>query len=80
MDWLTAEQRSRNMSAIRSRGNKSTEKAIRFRLVRKGLRGNLAVTWQMSIWDLRHPDTTRQSAPTETEQLGQVSFDGILEA
>ena len=31
MDWLTPEQRTRNMSAIRSRGNKSTEKAIRFR-------------------------------------------------
>lgn len=39
MDWLTPEQRSRNMSAIRSRGNKSTEKAIRFRMIRAGLSG-----------------------------------------
>jgi DNA mismatch endonuclease Vsr len=39
MDWLTPEQRSRNMAAIRSRGNKSTEKALRFRLVRAGVSG-----------------------------------------
>jgi len=39
MDWLTPEQRSRNMSAIRSRGNKSTEKAIRFRMIRAGVCG-----------------------------------------
>ena len=39
MDWLTPAQRSRNMSAIRSRGNKSTERAIRFRMVRASLRG-----------------------------------------
>jgi DNA mismatch endonuclease, patch repair protein len=39
MDWLTPEQRSRNMSAIRSRGNRTTEKAIRFRLVRAGITG-----------------------------------------
>ncbi|MBZ5602992.1 MAG: very short patch repair endonuclease [Acidobacteriia bacterium] len=39
MDWLTPEQRSRNMSAIRSRGNKSTEKAVRFRMIRAGLSG-----------------------------------------
>jgi DNA mismatch endonuclease (patch repair protein) len=39
MDWLTPEQRSRNMSAIRSRGNRSTEKALRFRLVRAGIKG-----------------------------------------
>jgi DNA mismatch endonuclease (patch repair protein) len=39
MDWLTPEQRTRNMSAIRSRGNKSTEKAVRFRMIRAGLRG-----------------------------------------
>jgi DNA mismatch endonuclease (patch repair protein) len=39
MDWLRPEQRSRNMSAIRSRGNKTTERALRFRLVRAGVRG-----------------------------------------
>ena len=39
MDWLTPEQRSRNMSAIRSRGNKSTERAIRFRMIRAGIGG-----------------------------------------
>ncbi|MCZ2155029.1 MAG: very short patch repair endonuclease [Bryobacterales bacterium] len=39
MDWLTSEQRSRNMSAIRSRGNNSTEQAIRFRMIRTGLKG-----------------------------------------
>ena len=39
MDWLTPEQRSRNMSAIRSRGNRTTEKALRYRLVRAGIRG-----------------------------------------
>ena len=39
MDWLTPAQRSRNMSAIRSRGNRTTEKALRFRLVRAGVRG-----------------------------------------
>jgi DNA mismatch endonuclease (patch repair protein) len=39
MDWLRPEQRSRNMSAIRSRGNSSTEQALRFRLVRAGVRG-----------------------------------------
>jgi len=39
MDVLTPSQRSRNMSAIRSRGNRTTEKAVRFRLVRAGIRG-----------------------------------------
>jgi len=39
MDWLTPEQRSRNMSAIRSRGNRTTERALRYRLVRAGVRG-----------------------------------------
>lgn len=39
MDVLTQEQRSRNMSAIRSRGNRTTEQALRFRLVRAGIRG-----------------------------------------
>jgi DNA mismatch endonuclease, patch repair protein len=39
MDWLTPEQRSRNMAAIRSRGNKSTERALRYRLMRAGIRG-----------------------------------------
>lgn len=39
MDWLTPEQRSRNMSAIRSSGNKSTEKAVRFRMIRAGVSG-----------------------------------------
>ena len=38
MDWLTPEQRSRNMASIRSRGNKSTEKAIRFRMIQAGVR------------------------------------------
>jgi DNA mismatch endonuclease (patch repair protein) len=47
MDWLTPEQRSRNMSSIRSRGNKSTEKAIRFRMIRSGLRG-----WKLCAGDL----------------------------
>jgi DNA mismatch endonuclease (patch repair protein) len=47
MDWLTPEQRSRNMAAIRSRGNKSTEKAIRYRMIRAGLRG-----WRLSPGDL----------------------------
>lgn len=39
MDWMTKEQRTRNMSAIRSKGNRSTEVALRFRLVRSGIRG-----------------------------------------
>ena len=39
MDVLTRQQRSRNMSAIRSRGNRTTEKAVRFCLVRAGIRG-----------------------------------------
>jgi len=39
MDWLTQEQRARNMSAIRSRGNKSTENAVRYRMIQAGLRG-----------------------------------------
>lgn len=39
MDWLTPEQRSRNMSAIRSKGNRTTEQALRYRLVRAGIRG-----------------------------------------
>ncbi|MGH9584586.1 MAG: very short patch repair endonuclease [Bryobacteraceae bacterium] len=47
MDSLTREQRSRNMAAIRSRGNKSTEKALRFRLVRLGIRG-----WRICTRDL----------------------------
>lgn len=47
MDWLTPEQRSRNMSAIRSRGNKSTEKAIRFRMIRAGVCG-----WKLCTGDL----------------------------
>jgi len=47
MDWLTPEQRSCNMSAIRSRGNKSTEKAIRFRMIRAGVCG-----WKLCTGDL----------------------------
>ena len=47
MDWLTPEQRSRNMSSIRSRGNKSTEKAVRYRMIRAGLRG-----WKVCTGDL----------------------------
>jgi DNA mismatch endonuclease (patch repair protein) len=39
MDVMTQEQRSRNMAAIRSRGNRTTEKALRFRLVQAGIRG-----------------------------------------
>jgi DNA mismatch endonuclease (patch repair protein) len=37
MDVMTPEQRSRNMAAIRSRGNRTTEKALRFRLVQSGI-------------------------------------------
>lgn len=44
MDWLTVEQRTRNMAAIRSRDNKSTEKAVRFRMIRAGLRG-----WKLCV-------------------------------
>jgi DNA mismatch endonuclease, patch repair protein len=52
MDWLRPEQRSRNMSAIRSRGNKTTERALRFRLVRAGIRG-----WRLCVGDvLGKPD------------------------
>lgn len=52
MDWMTPEQRSRNMSAIRSSGNRSTEMALRFRLVRAGLRG-----WRLQPRDVEgHPD------------------------
>ncbi len=47
MDWLTPEQRSRNMASIRSRGNKSTEKALRYRLVRAGVKG-----WRLCNADL----------------------------
>lgn len=36
---MTPQQRSRNMAAIRSRGNRSTEQALRYRLVRAGIRG-----------------------------------------
>lgn len=39
MDVMTPEQRSRNMAAIRSRGNRTTEEALRFRLVQAGIRG-----------------------------------------
>ncbi|MGO9240703.1 MAG: very short patch repair endonuclease [Bryobacteraceae bacterium] len=39
MDWLAPDQRSRNMAAIRSHGNRSTEKAIRFRMIRAGVCG-----------------------------------------
>lgn len=39
MDWMTKEQRSRNMAAIRSQGNRSTELSLRFRLVRAGISG-----------------------------------------
>lgn len=47
MDWMTREQRSRNMAAIRSKGNKSTEVALRFRMVRAGIRG-----WRTHARDL----------------------------
>lgn len=46
-DVLTAQQRSRNMAAIRSCGNLSTEKALRFRLVRAGVKG-----WRLHPNDL----------------------------
>ncbi len=39
MDPMTKEQRSRNMAAIRSTGNRTTEVALRYRLVRAGIRG-----------------------------------------
>ena len=39
MDWLAPDQRSRNMAAIRSHGNRSTENAIRFRMIRAGVCG-----------------------------------------
>ena len=58
MDWLTPEQRSRNMAAIRSRGNKSTEKAIRFRMIRAGICG-----WKICTGDLPgKPDFVFQAA------------------
>jgi DNA mismatch endonuclease, patch repair protein len=58
MDWLTPEQRSRNMSAIRSRGNKSTEKAVRFRMIRAGVCG-----WKLCTGDLPgKPDFVFESA------------------
>ena len=47
MDVLTPEQRSRNMSAIRSKGNRTTEKAVRYRLVRAGISG-----WTLHSRDL----------------------------
>jgi len=47
MDWLAPEQRARNMAAIRSRGNRSTEKAIRFRMIRAGVSG-----WKLCASDL----------------------------
>ena len=47
MDWLTPEQRARNMSAIRSKGNRTTEQALRYRLVRAGIRG-----WALHSADL----------------------------
>src|ERR1019366_10470136 len=46
-DVHTPEQRSRNMAAVRSRGNLSTEKALRFRLVRSGISG-----WRLCPADL----------------------------
>jgi DNA mismatch endonuclease (patch repair protein) len=46
VDTFTVEQRSRNMAAIRSRGNRTTENALRFRLVRYGISG----------WELCSPD------------------------
>lgn len=53
MDWMTKQQRSRNMSAIRSKGNRSTEGALRFRLVRAALRG-----WRTNPKDIEgRPDS-----------------------
>jgi G:T-mismatch repair DNA endonuclease (very short patch repair protein) len=58
MDWLTREQRSRNMSAIRSRGNTSTEKVIRFRMIRAGVCG-----WKLCNGELPgKPDLVFQAA------------------
>jgi DNA mismatch endonuclease (patch repair protein) len=52
MDWMTKEQRSRNMAAIRSKGNRSTEVSLRLRLVRAGVRG-----WRTHAGDIEgRPD------------------------
>jgi DNA mismatch endonuclease, patch repair protein len=47
VDNLTATQRSQNMAAIRSSGNRTTERALRSRLIRAGIRG-----WQLCPKDL----------------------------
>ncbi|MCW5965218.1 MAG: very short patch repair endonuclease [Bryobacterales bacterium] len=55
---MTKEQRSRNMSAIRSKGNRSTEVAMRLRLVRAGIRG-----WRIQPKDVDgRPDFVFDSA------------------
>ena len=66
MDVLTPEQRSRNMSAIRSRGNRTTEKALRFRLVRAGIRG----------WALHHKNLPGRPDFVFLEQRLVVFVDG----
>lgn len=47
MDTLCREARSRNMAAIRSRGNRSTERALRARLIQAGIRG-----WRVCAQDI----------------------------
>lgn len=47
MDNVAPNVRSRVMASVRSRGNRSTEMALRFRLVRAGIRG-----WRLHAKDL----------------------------
>lgn len=47
MDTICSEARSRNMAAIHSRGNRSTEKALRARLVQAGISG-----WRMCVREI----------------------------
>lgn len=63
MDWMTKEQRSRNMAAIRSKGNRSTEISLRLRLVRAGIRG-----WRT------HPEDIEGRPDFAFDELGMVIF------
>jgi DNA mismatch endonuclease (patch repair protein) len=47
MDNVSAQVRSRTMAAVKSTGNRSTERVLRARLVRSGLRG-----WRMHARDV----------------------------
>jgi DNA mismatch endonuclease (patch repair protein) len=68
MDKYTAHVRSRMMAAVRSRGNRTTERRLRACMIRAGLKG----------WSVQPPDVAGRPDFVFTEQRLAIFVDGAF--